>query len=324
METEKSFLEEGSTVIEVIRLHGAPPQSDDKQVLAIGKFDGVHLGHQSILRQVKNIAGDAKVSVMSFWPHPAWALGGKAGYDRSLTPETEQARLLNFSGVNRLYRVRFSPEYAKTTAEEFVGNHLSRLNLSGVVVGFDFSFGQGGKATAEDLRQLCAKIDVPVYVVGAVEENGLKVSSSQIRAHLEKGRVEAAEVLLGRPYTVEGLVEHGKKLGRTIGFPTANLTNVDEYVMPAQGVYAVTVQMARDSSKTWYGVLNAGTRPTVDGTKFQMEVHLFNYTGDLYEESLRVSFIRRVRDEKRFNGIEELKAQIGRDVESVREMFGLN
>jgi len=321
VETEKSLLEEGNVVIEVVHVHGAPPPSDEPQILAIGKFDGVHVGHQEILRQARAKGGTGKVAVMSFWPHPAWALAGKVGYDKSLTPEAEQARLLEQLGVDRLYRVQFSHEYARTSAEVFVQNHLAALQVCGVVVGVDFRFGQGGLATTSDLATLCKPLGAPVYVVSPIEANGVKVSSSQVRRHLQHGRVEAAESLLNRPYAVVGDVVHGQALGRQIGFPTANLSGIDAYVLPAQGVYAVAVQVLGERESTWFGVLNAGVRPTVDGRKFQLEVHLLDFDGDLYGHSIRVSFLHRLRDEQRFDGIDGLTAQIARDVETARDMF---
>lgn len=321
METQKSFLEEGSAVIEVVHVQGAPPPSEVPQILAIGKFDGVHIGHQEILRRTRALAHTEKVAVMSFWPHPAWALAGKDGYDKSLTPESEQARLLEALGVDRLYRVQFSTAYASTSAEVFVQQHLAAMRLRGVVVGVDFRFGQGGKADGSDLATLCEPLGAPVHVVSPVEANGLKVSSSQVRSHLANGRVEAVEALLGRPYTVVGEVAHGQALGRQIGFPTANLAGIDEYVLPGAGVYAVSVQILADTESAYFGVLNAGVRPTVDGTQFQLEVHLLDFDGDLYGQSIRVSFLHRVRDERKFSGLDALTEQIGRDVAAARELF---
>jgi riboflavin kinase / FMN adenylyltransferase len=320
-------------VIEVIEVMGTPPLSQEPQILAIGKFDGVHIGHQEILRVARSQVDAKRIAVMSFWPHPAWALSRKSGYDRALTPKQEQARLLEALGVDRQYRVEFTKEYAGTSAEQFVEEHLAVLNLRGIVVGVDFTFGKGGAAKANDLARYTERIGVPVHVVNPVEENGLKVSSSQVRTHLESGRVEAAEALLGRPYSIVGQVAHGQELGRKLGFPTANLEGIDPYVMPAAGVYAVSVQVHNDgnavagggdgTSQTWFGVMNAGYRPTVDGTRFQAEVHLLDFSGDLYGQSLRVSFLGRVRDERKFPSLDALTAQIQADTRAVRTLFGL-
>lgn len=309
--------------MQVYHVTANPPASDVSQVLSIGKFDGVHIGHQAILREAKRHLERGLFSVLSFSPHPAWVFAQKPGYDRSLTPFSEKARQLQVHGVDRLYDVHFSQEYAQTPAETFVLQHLAALKLSRVVVGFDFKFGNGGTADVDRLRELCDQIGVPVSVVQPVEENGVKVSSSQIRTHLSHGRVEAADALLGRPYVLVGTVVHGDAKGRELGFPTANLADTGDYVLPRTGVYAVAVEIVEGgASSHWFGVLNAGFRPTVDGKSFRIEVHLLGFEGDLYGKSLRVSFLRRVRDEQKFDGIEALQRQIHADTQYVRSMLG--
>jgi len=304
----------------------SPPKTDSTNVLAIGKYDGVHIGHQAILRTaIEQLRGN-QLAVMTFYPHPSWALSHKTGYDRWLTPPNEQARRLADYGVQSLYRVRFTPEYAETSAEDFVSNHLSALNLHRVVVGYDFRFGQGGCANVEDLERLCAAIEVPVTIVDAIEEHGVKVSSTHIRHCLANGKVEAAEVFLGRPYIIEGVVVHGDAVGRQLGFPTANLADIDEFVQPATGVYAVAVEVCQINGTPlghWFGVLNAGFRPTLNGQLFRMEVHLLNFNRDIYGFRLRVSFLRKIREEMKFDGLNALKTQINQDAQYVRDMLGL-
>lgn len=317
--------------MDVIEVTGRPPVSPTPLVLAIGKFDGVHIGHQAILRQAQTELNGASLAVMTFWPHPAWVLGGKDGYQRALTPYSEKVKLLESFGVDRMYLVQFSSEYASIPAETFVYEHLRALRVQRVIVGADFRFGRGGNAGVEELESMCQDLGVPVTVVGQVEENGIKVSSTQIRGHLAEGRVEAAQALLGRPYALQGRVAHGQALGRKIGFPTANLEETEAYVIPSAGVYAVSVQVVDPIEPTtfekvvqnWFGVLNAGTRPTVDGATFRLEAHLFNFAGDLYGKSLRVSFLRRVRDERKFPSVAALREQIQLDVEAVQAMLGL-
>ncbi|QQE80848.1 bifunctional riboflavin kinase/FAD synthetase [Alicyclobacillus sp. SO9] len=312
--------------MEIFEISKIPPESTTAMVLAIGKFDGIHIGHKAILQRAKTYQSQADdLAVMSLWPHPAWVLGGQKAYERSLTPFGEKVRRLEEQGVDKLYSVQFSTEYAKISAQEFVREHLSRLKLKRVVVGEDFHFGAGGKADVADLTRLCEDIGIPVTVVDHVEEHGIKVSSSQIREHITAGRVDAAEALLGRSYCIHGRVVEGDKRGRTIGFPTANLQETDLYVLPGSGVYAVSVALVQEgyNEQNWFGVMNVGVRPTVDGTKFQMEVHLLDFTGDLYGHIIEVSLLGRVRDEQKFESIEALKEQITRDVKTVREMFGL-
>lgn len=309
--------------MQVFHVAANPPGSTVSQVLAIGKFDGVHIGHQAILREAKQRTDSGLLAVMSFAPHPAWVFAQKPDYDRYLTPFSEKVRLLQLHGVDRLYNVNFSHAYAQTPAETFVLEHLAALRLERVVVGFDFRFGRGGTADVTRLQDLCTQIGVPVSVVQPVEENGVKVSSSQIRAHLKNGRVEAADALLGRAYALVGTVVHGDALGRQLGFPTANLADTGEYVLPKSGVYAVAVEIIDEgSSSHWFGVLNAGYRPTVNGRSFRIEAHLLGFEGDLYGKLLRVSFLRRVRDEQKFDGVEALQRQIAADADYVRSMIG--
>lgn len=313
--------------MEIINVTGLPPESEKEQVLAIGKFDGIHIGHQAIIDAAKADLGSDVLSVLSFTPHPVFVLANKQEYKRVLTPLADKERLLAQYGVDRLYLIHFTPEYAKTTAETFVFEHLHRLHLKRVIVGADFRFGQGGKAGVSELTELCARMGVPVTMAEQVEENGMKVSSSQIRAHLGAGRVEAAEALLGRAYSISGTVIHGDKLGRTIGFPTANLDGIDAYVLPKFGVYAVAVEVAGEPGnrgQNWFGVVNVGQRPTVNGQNLRVEAHLLGFDGDLYGKTLRVSFLRRIRDEQKFPGLAELKEQIRRDCEFARSVLGIN
>jgi riboflavin kinase / FMN adenylyltransferase len=313
--------------METIDVIGLPPESQKEQILAIGKFDGIHIGHQAIIDAAKRYSGADELSVLSFTPHPVFVLAKKREYQQVLTPLPDKKQLLAQFGVNRLYLVHFTPEYASTTAETFVFEHLNRLNLRRIIVGADFRFGQGGKAGVSELTDLCARMGVPVTMAEQVEENGMKVSSSQIRAHLAAGRVEAAEALLGRAYRISGEVVHGNKLGRTIGFPTANLGNIEEYVLPGYGVYAVAAEVVDEQTnrgQNWFGVANVGLRPTVNGQDLRVEAHLLGFQGDLYGKSLRISFLRRIRDEQKFAGLPELKEQIRKDCDFARSVLGIN
>ena len=310
--------------MEVITVDELPERSLRRQVLAIGKFDGVHIGHRAILDAAMANTADADLSVMSFTPHPVLVLTGQSTYRQVLTPLAQKGRLLTQYGVKRLYLVQFTREFAATSAQSFVSLYLSRLNLSGIVVGSDFRFGQGGLATGATLQALSQPLGIPVTIVSPVEQNGMKVSSSQIRKHLEAGRVEAAEALLGHAYTVTGTVVQGDALGRTIGFRTANLAGFDEFVMPKPGVYAVSVEIDGQHGGHWFGVANAGYRPTVHGADFRFEIHLLGFHGDLYNKILHVSFLRRIRDEQKFGDISMLKDQIQRDVTLAKLMVGLD
>ncbi len=308
-------------------MEGQAPVSPAPQVLAIGKFDGVHLGHRAILNAARDLqAPDERLAVMSFEPHPTYALTGNPEYARWLTPRRERVRIFKELGVDAFYVARFDRPFQQLEPAAFVDGYLVPLRVRHVVVGPDFRFGRGGQGTVDVLRDLGRNRGFDVHVVEPVEEHGHKISSSRIREHLREGRVEAALALLGRPYVISGQVVHGDKRGRTLGFPTANLGGIDEYVLPKSGVYAVFVEVEEAEgacSAHAFGVLNAGYRPTVDGRSFQLEVHLLGFDGDLYGKTLRVSFLRRIRDEMKFDGLEALKGQIARDCEAARSMVGL-
>lgn len=306
--------------MKVIEVGMEPIIDATRIVLVIGKFDGVHLGHQRILSAAKRAVSShcgAQLAVMSFWPHPAHVLRGKPGYDRALTPFSEKCRELEAMGVDRLLRVQFSAEFASIPAQAFVEDYLSNLALAEIVVGEDFRFGHGGVGDARLLARLMHDRGVAVQVISAVEgSDGQKVSSSEIRVHLANGDIEAANALLGRPYAISGVVVHGDARGRTIGFPTANLSLSENYVLPKDGVYvirSVTLDDDIQPSTEYYGILNAGTRPTVNGSEFRIEAHLFDFDADLYGRSLRVSFLHRIRDERRFESIDALRNQISED-----------
>nr|WP_230087851.1 bifunctional riboflavin kinase/FAD synthetase [Alicyclobacillus mali (ex Roth et al. 2021)] len=303
------------------------PASPAPQVLAIGKFDGVHLGHRAILNTARTLLGPGeRLAVMSFEPHPTFVLTGDPEYARWLTPRRERVRLFTELGVDAFYVAQFNRAFQQLEPAEFVDGYLVPLRVRCVVVGPDFRFGRGGQGTVDVLRQLGHARGFDVHVVQPVEEHGHKISSSRIREHLREGRVEAAQALLGRPYTISGEVVHGDKRGRTIGFPTANLGGIDAYVLPKTGVYAAFVEVEgahHAFAAHAFGVLNAGYRPTVDGRVFQLEVHLLDFDGDLYGKTLSVSFLRRIRDEMKFDGLDALKAQIARDCELARALVGL-
>jgi riboflavin kinase / FMN adenylyltransferase len=308
----------------VIREQANFPTSEDPQILAIGKFDGVHLGHQAVLSAARSEIGNrlTQLSVLTFSPHPTYVLTGREEYRRVLTPSSMKADVLASYGVSRIYEVPFDNTYANTSADVFVKEHLARLHLQAVVVGEDFRFGQGGNADVETLSRLCSEIGVSVRIVPASIDDKTKISSSQIRLHLTEGHIEKANRLLGRPYGIRGEVVHGEKLGREIGFPTANLGGTDEYVLPKTGVYLVEVSFETKETKRMtplYGVLNAGFRPTVNGSTYRMEVHLLDFNENIYGQEMEVKFLERLRDEQRFANLAALQTQIHLDVQRARE-----
>jgi riboflavin kinase/FMN adenylyltransferase len=292
--------------------------------LAIGFFDGVHLGHAEVVRRAVERARERgqTPAVLTFDPHPRVVLG-KDKYHTVLTPFPGKRELFESLGVEMALVLSFTLDFARVSAERFVRDLLVPLGVATAVVGFDFRFGHRGLGDAELLRQASGGA-IDVQVVEPVYLGGEKVSSTRIRGLLEAGRCGEAAELLGRPYEVQGTVVHGKALGRQLGFPTANLETASPYFIPRYGVYAVTVA-GEGLSKPLGGVINVGVRPTVDkaGGEPKLEVHLFDFSGDLYGKCLTVRFHSFLRPEMKFDSLDALIAQIGRDAAEARKLLAV-
>ena len=302
--------------MQIFRHYENLPAAARGATVAIGNFDGVHLGHQALLKHAKPL-GD-KLGVLVFEPHPQEFF--KPGGERfRLTPFRAKARLLERVGVDVLYALHFDAAFAALSAEDFVTNVLVQgIVAKHVVVGQDFQFGKGRAGNIEMLkaRGLDRGFTVSTFdLVGSGPET--KISSTRIREALREGKPEVAARLLGHAWTVEGRVEQGDKRGRTIGFPTANVS-LEGYLEPALGVYAVRVELG---GKSYNGVANFGRRPTFDKKDVLLEVHIFDYAGDAYGQQIVVSFISYLRPEMKFPGLDALKAQIGKDSERAREIL---
>jgi riboflavin kinase/FMN adenylyltransferase len=304
--------------VKIIQINGLPDRGTQSSVMALGNFDGIHIGHQQLIGRAVELAGQLGVpaSVLTFYPHPRQVLGNSQAHANLLTPYDEKMRVLERFGVQVVYVVQFTLDFAALTAEEFVFGFLSRLNPQGIVVGFDYAFGRGGKSDASQLKELAAEAGIPVEIIGAVNRYGEKVSSTLIREKLSYGDARLVCELLGRPYAIVGTVVHGEKRGRLLGFPTANIDPLDSFALPKNGVYAVRVWVQNE----WHAaVLNIGTKPTFhDQAKRTLEAHLLDFSGDLYGEAIRVEFLDFLRDEKKFFSVEELVAQIRSDVQEAR------
>lgn len=310
--------------MEIIEVTSTPPIDSDSLVLVIGKFDGVHKGHQVILETAREfMAVKDKLAVLSFSEHPQWVLRQDPNFEKKLTPEDEKLRILKDFGVDRYYLVKFTKEYAKISAKEFILDHISKLNVKRIVVGEGFHFGKGSESSTEELKSLCAQIDVSVTVVPLIMENGSEVSSSTIRSLVADGEMEAVQARLGRSYTVTGTVIHGKKLGRELGFPTINLGGTDSYVFPKPGVYMGTVEIhdGNFGQTNWNVLISAGYRPTVNGTGYLIEAYLLDFSGDLYGATVSVSFLKYLRGEIKFSGLEPLIAQMTNDKIEAQRLF---
>ncbi|NIK75575.1 riboflavin kinase/FMN adenylyltransferase [Paenibacillus castaneae] len=304
-------------------LNGLSTLSLDKPLsIAIGHFDGVHRGHQNVIRRAVKEAKDSDMlsAVLTFDPHPKEVLGQGEQYYRCLTPLDVKTALFAELGVDLVFIMRFDADFAAVSPERFVEEVLRVLRAKQVVVGFDFNFGHRGLGNTEDLKRL-GQPDIAVHVIEPLFENGIKVSSTYIRESLEQGDLDMAERLLGRPYEVTGLIVHGDKRGRTIGFPTANLQLEQPYVSPRLGVYAITAWLG---DQAYPGVLNHGLKPTFNKQDVQpvMEAHLFDFDNEIYGEQLRIQFRSFIRPERKFNSVDELVQQITADSLQARELTG--
>jgi len=286
----------------------------------IGNFDGVHRGHRTVIEQLSRMAGelDLPVTVITFEPQPREFMAPGTTPAR-LTRLREKLEALRGLGVDRVLCLRFDARLAGLSADAFIRTILVEgLGIRCLVVGDDFRFGRDRAGTFALLEQAGALHGFSVVAMETFDIDGSRVSSTRVRLALEAGDMEAAGSLLGRPYTMCGRVAHGDKRGRIIGFPTANIY-LHRAVSPVSGVFAVTLSGYGDATRP--GVANVGNRPTVGGTRSQLEVHLFDFDRDIYGCHVRVSFLHKLREERRFDSFEALRLQIGRDAVQARDYF---
>jgi riboflavin kinase/FMN adenylyltransferase len=292
--------------------------------IAVGNFDGVHRGHQAVINEAGRIARaeDRPWAVLTFDPHPRQVFKPDTEPFR-LTPGAAKERLIADLGVDYLMVLTFDREFSRRTAAAFVKDILvEALGAHHVVSGYDFAFGKGREGNCELLLRMGRTVGFDFTAVQAVHDDAGEVySSTRVRDCLRAGDPKAAARILGRPFEIEGIVEKGEARGRKIGFPTANVA-MGAYLRPARGVYAVRAALADGPGIRWHNaVANLGLRPTFAGDTVVLEVYLLDFEGDLYGKTLRVAFIEYVRAEKKFDGIEGLKAQIARDCERARAIL---
>ena len=301
--------------------HGALRAALPPVAATIGNFDGVHLGHQAMLGRVTAAARARRLAscVFTFEPHPREFFSPAAAPTR-LSSLREKCGLIGSFGIERVHVRRFDGAFAGLAPEAFVRDLLAReLNARWVLVGEDFRFGAKRAGDAALLRRLGDAHGVEVETMPNVLHAGQRVSSSAVRRALAAGDLAAAEALLGRPYCISGRVVHGDKLGRALGFATANV-QLRHNRPPLTGIYAVRVQGAGDDARP--GVASLGVRPTVTASgKAVLEVHLFDFSRELYGSHLRVEFLHKIRDEEKYPDLETLRAQIARDCEVARALL---
>ena len=288
-------------------------------VVTSGTFDGVHLGHQQILRRLREIADriNGETVLITFWPHPRLVLFPDQHDLKLLNTFEEKAELLRMFGVDHLLRIPFTRDFSQTSSEDFIKRILvETIGTRKLVIGYDHRFGKNREGSFEHLKRNAPSYGFEVEEIPRHEVDDLVVSSTKIRSSLLAGHMENATELLGRYYDFSGRVIRGERIGRILGFPTANLEIDNPHkLIPANGAYAVRVSLGE---RLFGGMMNIGMRPTVGGQQITLEVHIFDFSEEIYGDTLKVEFITRIRDEISFPHIESLKSQLEIDQVSAR------
>jgi riboflavin kinase/FMN adenylyltransferase len=291
-------------------------------VVTSGTFDGVHVGHIKILSRLREIATNTNgdTVVLTFWPHPRLVLHPEDSSLKLLNTFEEKAELLKAQGIDHLIRIPFTKEFSQLTSEQFITEILVKtIGTKKLVIGHDHHFGKNREGTFEQLRLNAPKYGFEVEEIPRQDVDHVGVSSTKIRKALEGGDIQTATHFLGHPYSISGRVIMGDKLGRLLGFPTANIEIETFYkLIPADGIYAVKV---RYDSNYFNGMLYIGNRPTIDGVKRNIEVNIFNFNEDIYGESLSIFFYEMIRSDIKFNDLEELKSQLFLDQQAALKIL---
>lgn len=289
-----------------------------RTAVTIGTFDGVHTGHQVVIKQLKNAAKKIKGQsvLLTFFPHPRMVLYPDDDELRLLNTIDERIEMLQKEGIDHLIIHPFSKEFSRLSSTEFVRDILvNQLNVETLVIGYDHHFGRNREGSFENLQELAPLYDFKVEEIEAQTIQQINISSTKIRTSLTNGEINAANNFLGYNYFIEGTVVDGNKQGREIGFPTANIKVNEWYkLIPANGVYAVKITI---DNTIFNGMLNIGKRPTVNGTTETIEVNIFNFNQNIYNKSVRVEFYERIRDEHKFETLSDLKEQLHIDKKQV-------
>jgi riboflavin kinase/FMN adenylyltransferase len=305
--------------MKIIRTLDDIPEILPNPVVTIGNFDGVHLGHREIFRRVKESAAEVGgVSVaITFFPHPLKVVAPDRNF-KLITTYPQKEALIESSGIDYLISIPFSLEFAAISAEEFVNDILvRRIGVKRIIIGYDYAFGRDREGNVEMLRSLGGEFGFSVEMLEQIGDEGTPFSSSMVRTLIENGDVKGVIPLLGRYFSVGGKVVHGLQRGKELGFPTANI-HPEEELLPKPGVYAVKVL---HSGRILDGACNIGYNPTFNNGKLTVEVHLLDFDGDLYGQVLRIYFISRIRDERPFFDVSELKQAIEKDIAVCREIL---
>lgn len=291
-------------------------------VITVGTFDGVHTGHRKLIEKISSLAkqNGGESVLITFEPHPRLVLNPEDTSLKLLSTQEEKIRLLAEFSINHLVIAPFTLEFSKLIARDYVNQFIiDKFHPSIIVLGYNHHFGHYRDGNIELLKKLTSENNFSVEEISKQLIDEIEVSSTKIRISLQEGNLERATELLGRYYSLSGKVIHANQLGRKIGFPTANIELPNHHkLIPREGVYAVKALLQGD---TFNGMMNIGNRPTFDGTKLSLEVHLFNFDKDIYDETIEVSFVKHLRDEQKFNSVDELIAQLKIDKQQCEKLF---
>ena len=303
-------------------IHDSTQIFNDKEcIVVLGNFDGVHIGHQRLLEEARNESkkNNIQLVVFSFYPPPTWVLSDKNKKQLIISRE-EKVKLMKEHEVDIFIEYPFNKEFAQITPQDFIKEILIyKLKAKIIVIGRNYNFGKEREGTADYLRIIGGQNNIDVKIVEEVKIHDKVVSSSCIREEILQGNIKLVNEMLGRNYSIVGKVVHGKKLGRTIGFPTANLETVNDMIYPPNGVYVTSVEV---KNNTCIGITNIGINPTVSGNNKTIETNIFNFNQDIYDEYIRIKFYEYIRKEKKFEDINQLKSQIVVDSKYSQTFFG--
>ncbi len=288
----------------------------EETAVSLGKFDGIHKGHVRLLEYLKEKKRLGQKSVVFTFDIPPRQIVGAWEQSKILTTNEEKMRLFEQNGMDYVIECPFTPEIMHMEAEDFVDMIVRRLHIKSLVVGSDFHFGHNRLGDYQLLRALAGVYGYDVKVVDKVQENGRDISSTLVREEILAGRIESANKLLGYPYFVQGKVVHGNEMGRLFGTPTANLLPPDEKLLPPYGVYVTRTSISGRGDKVYGGITNVGCKPTIQGSNpVGVETHLFDFDEWIYDREIKVEFLKRVRQEQKFDSLEQLKLQMNKDIE---------
>lgn len=292
----------------------------DFNIATIGSFDGIHIGHKKILQTLTKIAkkNNGKSILITFWPHPRYVLKKNNDF-KLLTSLDEKIKLFEKNKIDILYIVDFSLKFSKVSANKFIENILlEKLKINCLLIGYNNNFGRNREGNIRYLEENKKKFDIDIISIPKQSVDKISISSTKIREYLNNGKISSANRLLGRKYSINGKVVRGNGIGRKINFPTANI-EIDEpkKLLPKSGVYAVEVIL---NKKIYLGMLNIGYNPTIKNEKKSIEVNIFEFSEDIYNNKISINFIRRIRNEKKFKNLNELKKQLIKDKKKVKSI----